>query len=127
MPDNLAEGGGETFETGVDLGLADHQRRDETDDVAERAAGQGEQALSVVACCTARAVAASGLPSAPVNSIPSMSPLPRTSPMTPWSVRIFSRPAVSCTPRWREFSTSYSSSKTSRVAQAAAAATALPP
>src|SRR5699024_8829597 len=75
--------------------------------------------------CAAEARWGSGLPSAVVNSEPTIRPRPRTSPI-PATARSRA-PESSCSPRSAAFSTRCSSAITSKVALAAAHATALPP
>src|SRR5207248_4673114 len=79
------------------------------------------------ACCTAAAVAVSGRPSAVVNSVPTKSPSPRTSPIDGVLSATSRAPSISCRPRSAAFSTRPSSWMTSSVASAAAHETALPP
>src|SRR4051794_1622266 len=78
-------------------------------------------------CWAAAAVAASGSPSAVVNSEPTSSPSPRTSPIAGVLSAINRAPSSSWRPRSAAFSTRFSRWMTSRVAIAAAHETALPP
>src|SRR4051812_3345835 len=78
-------------------------------------------------CCAAAAVAASGSPSAVVNSEPTSSPSPRTSPIAGVLSAITRAPSNSWRPRSAAFSTRFSCWMTSSVAIAAAHETALPP
>ncbi|SKV77495.1 Uncharacterised protein [Mycobacteroides abscessus subsp. abscessus] len=82
--------------------------------------------FSAAAACARAARCGAGRPSW-LNSTPTISPRPRTSPSIPLSAAIFRAPSRSSWPRARALSTRPSSSITSRVASAAAHATALAP